>query len=197
MIGQYDFLGSLRMFRNLILTKLFFPRARIIRFPFDIRNKKWITIGYAFTSGVGCRLETHPNNKAVQKKLLIIGDNVEINDYVHINASERVVIGNNVLIASKVYISDTNHGNYSGSIQDSPLTIPKERLLSTKPIIIDDNVWIGESVSIMSGVTIGKGSIIGANSVVTKDVPKYSIVIGIPSVIIKQYNFKTNKWEKV
>jgi len=197
MIGQYDFLGSLRMFRNLVLTKLFYAQARIIRFPFDIRNKKWITIGNAFTSGVGCRLETHPNNKEVQEKLLIIGDNVEINDYVHMNASERVVIGNNVLIASKVYISDTNHGNYSGSIQDSPLTIPNKRLLSTKPVIIEDNVWIGESVSIMSGVTIGKGSIIGANSVVTKDVPKYSIAIGIPTIVIKQFNFKTNKWEKI
>ena len=196
MMWQYDFIGSIRMVRNLILTKIMFPQARIIRFPFDIRNKKWISIGNGFTSGVGCRLETHPDKIKALKKLIIIGDNVEINDYVHINASEKVEIGKNVLIASKVYISDTNHGNYSGIIQDSPLTIPNKRILSTKPVIIEDNVWIGESVSIMPGIRIGKGSIIGANSVVTKSIPEFSIAVGIPAIVIKYYNFEKKVWEK-
>lgn len=196
MIGQYDFLGSVRMIRNFILTKVFFPKARIIRFPFDIRNKRWIKIGKGFTSGIGCRFETHPDKTKKITKLLIIGNNVEVNDYVHINASEEVNIGNNVLIASKVYISDTNHGNYSGIDQDSPFTIPNKRLLSTKPIIIEENVWIGESVSIMPGVKIGKGSIIGANSVVTKSIPEFSIAVGIPAIVIKYYNFEKKVWEK-
>jgi len=197
MIGQYDFLGSLRMMQNFFLTKIFFPQARIIRFPFDIRNKKWITIGNNFTSGVSCRFETHPNKTKKITKLLIIGDDVEINDYVHINASEKVNIGNNVLIASKVYISDTNHGNYSGINQDSPLTIPNKRLLSTKPVIIEDNVWIGEFVSIMPGVKIGKGSIIGANSVVSRSIPPNVIAVGCPAKPIKKFNFETSRWDKI
>lgn len=195
MIGQYDLLGSLRMIRNLILTKIFFPQARIIRFPFDIRNKKHIHIGNGLTTGYGCRIEAHPLNSNI-KKCLIFGTNIELNDYVHIAAGEKIIIGNNVLIASKVFISDINHGNYTDTNQDNPLTVPNIRKLSTKPLIIEDNVWIGESVSILPGVTIGKGSIIGANSLVSKSVPPFSIAVGNPARVIKQYDFNKSTWNK-
>ena len=197
MIGQYDFLGSIRMIRNFLYTKTFFPQARIIRFPFDIRNKKWIQIGKNFTCGVGCRLETHPNKARKNDKLLIIGDDVQINDYVHIVSKEKVTIGNNVLMASKIFISDLNHGNYSSEIQDSPDIPPNKRNLSTSPVIIEDNVWIGEFVSILPGVTIGFGTIIGANSVVSKSIPPYVIAVGSPAKAIKKFNFESQKWERI
>ena len=193
---QYDLLGSIRMIRNLLLTKLLFPQARIIRFPFDIRNKKWISIGRGLTCGVGCRFETHPE-KNNNSPLLIIGNNVQINDYVHIVSKEKVVIGNNVLMASKIFISDLNHGNYSSEFQDSPLTPPNKRTLSTAPIFIEDNVWIGEFVSVLSGVSIGKGSIIGANSVVSKSLPPDVIAVGSPAKPVKKFNYQNKKWEKI
>ena len=63
---------------------------------------------------------------------------------------------------------------------------PDFRPLSSKgPVLIDDNVWIGEKSSIMPGVHIGKGVIVAANSVVTKDVPPYCVVAGIPATIVK------------
>jgi len=113
---------------------------------------------------------------------------------VHIAAGEKVVIGNDVLIASRVFISDLNHGSYSGEEQDSPLTKPNERLLFTKPVHIKDNVWIGENVCILPGVTIGRGCVIGSMSVVTKSIPDYSIAVGIPAKVVKQYDFETNRW---
>lgn len=60
------------------------------------------------------------------------------------------------------------------------------------PIIINDNVWIGEKATICPGVTIGKGSIIGANAVVTKSIPPYSVAVGCPAIIIKQLETNEN-----
>ncbi|MFI3296999.1 MAG: DapH/DapD/GlmU-related protein [bacterium] len=65
---------------------------------------------------------------------------------------------------------------------------PLLRNLTTKgEVNIGDNVWVGEGVAIMPGVTIGEGAVIGANSVVTKNIPSYAVVAGIPARIIKQF----------
>ncbi|SDW70817.1 LbetaH domain-containing protein [Flavobacterium degerlachei] len=196
MIKRYGILGSIRLLISLIYTKIFFRNARLIRLPFDIRNKKNIKIGKGLTTGFGCRLEAYPQ-KEISELILILGENVEINDYVHIAAGEKIFIGDNVLIASKVFISDLNHGNYKGKNPDSPLSTPNSRKLSTNPIIIKDNVWIGEGVCIMPGVTIGCGSVIGALSVVTKDIPDYSIAVGSPAKVVKEYDFESNSWKRV
>lgn len=193
MLERYGIRGGIRLIFSFIFTKLFYNNARLIRLPFDIRNKRNIQIGNGLTTGFGCRIEVHPL-KSTNEKLLIFGKNVEINDYVHIAAGEKIIIGNNVLIASKVFISDLNHGIYRGKKQDSPLSTPNTRKLSTNPVIVKDNVWIGESVCVMSGVTIGTGCVIGALSVVTKNIPDYSIAVGSPAKVIKQYDFKKQEW---
>ncbi|MST85779.1 hypothetical protein FYJ73_14080 [Prevotellaceae bacterium LKV-178-WT-2A] len=65
---------------------------------------------------------------------------------------------------------------------------PSKRDLYIKgPVVIEDNVWIGDKASIHSGVTIGKGTIVACNAVVTKDVPPYSVVAGVPAKVIKSY----------
>lgn len=175
-------------------TLFIFPNARIIRFPIDLRGKKFIQVSKGFTTGVGCRIEAYPKT---DKKVLFFGENFQMNDYVHITAMESVKIGNNVLLASKIYISDCSHGSYSGDENDSyPDSIPHDRPLSSKPVAIEDNVWLGEFVSVLPGVTIGKGSIVGANSVVSKNLPPYVIAVGTPAKPIKKFNFETNKWEK-
>lgn len=181
---------------SLAYTKLFFRNARLIRLPFDIRNKRYITIGDQFTTGFGCRIEAFPLENA-SRPCLTIGKNVEINDYVHIAAVASVTIGDNVLMASKIYISDCLHGSYSGGENDdSPDTPPNKRPLSAKKVIIKDNVWLGEFVTVLPGVTIGKGTIVGANSVVSKSLPDYVIAVGIPAIPIKRFNFTLERWEK-
>ena len=174
-----------------------FKNARLIRFPFRVRGKQYIKIGKGFTTGFNCRIDALNINNFGEKYLIEIGENVEINDEVHIGATQKIIIEDNVLIASKVYISDHNHGSYKGDEQDSPMSIPKERKIHSSPIKIEKNVWIGELCCILQGVTIGEGSIIGAMSVVTKDIPPYTIAVGSPAKLIKRYNFKTKKWDKI
>lgn len=180
--------------RCLIYTKVNLPSARLIRLPIDIRGKKGISFGKNLTTGYGCRLESFSNDS----KSLFFGNNIQINDYVHINALEHVKIGDNTLIASKVFITDLEHGSYSGDNNDSyPESIVKDRPLSSKPVNIGNNVWIGELVSVLPGVTIGDNSIIGANSVVTKSIPANCIAVGNPARIIKKFNFENKHWEKI
>lgn len=195
MISKYGVLGTFKLIFCVVYTKLLFKKARLIRLPIDIRGKKWISVKRGFTTGVGCRIEAVPSNKV---QTLFFGDNFQMNDYVHITAMENVTIGDNVLIASKVYISDCSHGNYTGNEMDSrPESIPKDRPLFSKPVIIEDNVWLGEFVSVLPGVTIGKGSIIGANSVVSRSIPPNVIAVGSPAKPIKIYNFETERWERI
>lgn len=176
-------------------TLLFYPSARLIRFPFDVRGKNGIDLGVSLTTGPFCRIESFSKDR---KKSLVFGKNVQINDFVHINALNHVYIGDNVLIASKVFITDLAHGSYVGNDFDSDPDIkPIDRVLSSKDVNILDNVWIGENVSILPGVTIGKGSIIGSNSVVTKSIPERSIAVGNPAVVIKIYNKTTKHWERI
>jgi hypothetical protein len=194
---KYSILQVLYLIFYKVKGWFIFKNARLIRFPFRVRGKQYIKIGKGFTTGFNCRIDALNINNLKEKYLIEIGENVEINDDVHIGATEKIIIGDNVLIASKVYISDHNHGSYKGEEQDSPMSMPKKRKIYSSPIKIERNVWIGEFVSILQGVTIGEGAIIGTMSVVTKDIPPYTIAVGSPAKPIKKYNFKTKKWDTI
>ena len=163
-----------------LLTKIFYPKARLIRRPLYIRGKKGMIYGEGFTTGHGCRIDL--TGKTIT---LRIGKNCLIGDYSHIVAHQNVVIRDNWLMAAKVFISDTTHGCYNQKLDLE--TPPNDRLLETKPVKIGKNVWIGENVCILSGVTIGDGVVIGANAVVTDDIESYSIVGGVPAKLIKKF----------
>lgn len=98
-------------------------------------------------------------------------------------------IGNQVMLAQNIVLSGLNHG-YS-DVSCAPLKQP----VSCKEIVVEDEVWIGANAVITAGVTLGKHSIIGAGSVVTKDIPPYSIAVGNPAKVIKHYNFQTGTWD--
>jgi acetyltransferase-like isoleucine patch superfamily enzyme len=102
-----------------------------------------------------------------------------------------VTIGHNVILAQNVVISGLNHG-----YRDITLP-PNDQPVSTDSIKIEDDCWIGANVVITSGVTIGKHVVVGAGSVVTKDIPAFSVVVGNPAKIIKQYSFELKRWESV
>ena len=193
--SSYGTIGMLDMLFCILTTKVLFRNARLVRRPAYIRGKRWIKVGDGFTTGRGLRMEVFPDDPCDRLRIQI-GDHVQVNDYVHIASINSIIIGNYVLIASKVFISDHNHGKYSGVGQESPLTPPAERALHSNPVIIEDNVWIGESVSILPGVRIGKGSIIGTMAVVTHDIPPFSIAVGTPAAVIKHFNFERNSWEQ-
>jgi len=149
-----------------------------------IKNPKYISIGKNFSSLYHLRLEAWDRFQGEEfHPEIIIGDNVVCNSDVHIGAINKIIIGNNVLMASRIYISDHSHGNIAfNDLEKTPAARP---LYSKGPVIIEDNVWIGEGVCILPGVTIGENCIIGANAVVNKSFPKNSVVAGIPARLIK------------
>lgn len=182
----------------LLRTKLICRTVRLFRFPIDIRGKKYIDFGNNLTSGTHCRLEAfHIGEEEINSHKIIFGDNVQINDFVHISSISSVKIGDNVLIASHVYISDNSHGFYKGDENDSsPETPPTSREYYVSSVSIGNNVWIGEGVIIMPGVTIGNGSIIGAHSVVNRNIPENCIAVGSPARVIKRFNKHNGHWEE-
>ena len=111
---------------------------------------------------------------------LSIGSNVSIWPMTYIEASGGIRIGNDVSIAHSVTIMSEEHAY-------GDLHIPiKDQGKIYEPVTIEDNVWIGAKATILSGVTIGEGAIVGAGAVVTRDVPRYTIVAGVPARVKKQ-----------
>lgn len=117
---------------------------------------------------------------------ITIGHNVCFNYRCHVGAINKIIIGNNVLIGSQVLITDHSHGELTK--EELLISPAKRKLYSKGPVIIGDDVWIGEGACILPNVTIGHNSVIGANSVVTHDIPPFSIVGGNPARIIRKYN---------
>lgn len=194
---QYSFSNKIYMFFCFLRTRLYYHTAKIIRFPFDIRNARNIHIGVNFSAGRLCRLEAIELKGSTQNIKLRIGNNVRLGDFVHISALERVIIGDNVGIGPKSLITDINHGDFlEGHFYD--INMPyAQRPLSSKPVVIENNVWIGEMVSVVPGVTIGEGSVIGAHSNVVKSIPPYSMAVGNPAKVIKIFNPITSSWERI
>lgn len=194
-IQTYGFIGTLRVLRDLILTRIFFPGARLVRSPWYVRGRRRMRFSPGFTTGPGLRLDAWGDEAS---PCLFFGRNVQLNDYVHIGAIERVEIGDDVLIASRVFISDHDHGRYD--VPDprcTPDVPPDQRPVVSKPVKIGRNVWIGEQVCILAGVTIGEGSIIGAGSVVTRDVPPNSIAVGSPARCVRRFDPVEKAWTRV
>jgi len=191
-LQRYGFFGSLRLIRDFVCSKYISLQIRLIRYPFYFRGRSFIDFGENFTSGVGLRIDAFGN----EPNQVVIGRNVEVGDYVHIGALESVIIGDNVLMAGNVYISDHDHGVYQGK-GDSvslPTEIQSQKSLKISPVYIGNNVWLGEGVCILKGVEIGENSIIGAASVVTKSIPSNSIAVGSPARVIKEYDFVLQEW---
>ena len=152
-----------------------------------LRGGKYISIGNNVLIGKNVTLTAWDHfGKQRFHPQIFIGSNSSIGDDSHVTAINGIWIGNNVRSGKKILITDNAHGVSALELMD--LAPNKRPLYSKGPVIIEDNVWIGEKASIMSGVHIGKGSIVGANSVVTKDVPPYCVVAGIPAKIVKQMN---------
>ena len=114
---------------------------------------------------------------------ITFGKNVFLNSGCKFQDQGGITIGDNVLIGHNVVLATLDHNT----------CVSKRAELFAAPIVIEDNVWIGANVTVTSGVTIGKGSIVAAGAVVTKDVPEYSIVGGVPAKVIRELTEEERK----
>lgn len=141
---------------------------------------------------IGKRCEIKGQLFSFEGGKILIGNNVFMNYNSFIGSMEAVTIGNDVIIATNVRIFDNNNHPTSPtqremmSHNDFYGELWTWKYAEHKPVVIGDNVWIGEFSAILKGVTIGKGSIVASHSVVTKDVPPYVIVAGNPARVVKR-----------
>lgn len=169
-----------------------FGKRSLIEKAMFIYNRKRIYIDKFVTIRPNIRIE--PIEFWEEKKfnpIIEIGKYTSIEQNCHITCANSVKIGDYVTIAGYSYITDVDH-EYK-DIKKGVLNQP----LIVKSTSIGNESFIGMGSRIMAGVNIGRHCIIGANSVVNKDIPDYSIAVGVPAKIIKRYNFDTNKWEKI
>lgn len=149
-----------------------------------IHGSRYMEIGEKCVFGKNCWVECLDiyHGKHFSPKLSI-GRNFSMQQNCHIGCIDSISIGENVLLGSNIYITD----HYHGEITKDALTLPPiSRPLSSKPVKIGNNVWIGDKVSIMPGVTIGDNVIVGANAVVTHSFPDNVVIAGVPARIIKK-----------
>ena len=155
-------------------------KKSVLTNPDLLFNPGQIRIGSNVEIRKGARLEAVGDNN--NKIKIEIGDGSSIHFYFHCGAAQSVKIGKNVLIAGRVYITDHDH-------IFNPHTKFLFKELKVAPVIIEDEVWIGEGAAILKGVRIGKRAVVGTNAVVTKDVPPYTVVGGVPAKVIKTLEF--------
>lgn len=171
---------------NLVYSHYFNKRIKIYGFPIIafkkgskiMIGKNLVLISSPYFSEPGINHPVILRTISSDAKISI-GDNVGISGG-SIVAAKEITIGNNVLIGANVLISDT----------DFHPTTPKNRRYSNEhiginPVIIEDNVFLGINSIVLKGVRIGKNSVIGAGSIVTSDIPRDSVAVGIPAKIIR------------
>jgi acetyltransferase-like isoleucine patch superfamily enzyme len=171
---------------------------------------KWFLNPFKHKKGKNSRICRHTRMDVMPFNNFVLGADSTIEDFCTVNngvgdvlIGDRtrigmsnvligpVTIGNDVMLAQNIVLSGLNHG-----YQDITI-IPHKQPVTKNKIIIEDEVWIGANSVIIAGVTIGKHAVVAAGSVVTKNVPAYSVVGGNPAKVIKQYNPQTRVWERI
>lgn len=199
-LPQYALISLGRAVRNWLWAReLGVPGFRAARSPrilggsglhlgpdFHARDFLWLEAVTGYTES-GVRTHFAPEIR--------IGRSARLSDNVHIACIDRVTIGEYLLCGSGVLISDHAHGSYRGPGASDPATPPAQRaLVSAGPVIIGNNVWLGEHVAVLAGAAIGDGCVIGANSVVTGPIPPRTIAVGAPAKPIRWWCAETRSW---
>lgn len=198
MMDFLKFHNKLRVWTNRVYTRLVrgsfgaIGKDCQVMLPFKSGNAKDVHLGdnVIICSGawIDC-FRSYGSQKWLPK--LEIGDGAYIGHRSHIMVVGEMKIGENVIIANNVYISDNMHSfeNVSQAVLSQPL--------KHDAVTIEDEVWLGENVCVLPGVTIGRHSVIGSNSVVTGDILPYSVAVGSPARVVRRYNEELKQWEKM
>lgn len=154
--------------------------------PISLIGTKKITIGDRVRIYPGSRMETH------NEGTIVISDGCSIAQNFHITSGEsELLIGSNTTISGNVFITNIDHEyqNIGLHIMDQPMI--------GKKTVIGENCFIGYGAAIQAGTVLGKHCVVGTNAVVRGEFPDYSVIVGVPARVVKQYNKETEKWERV
>ncbi len=173
--------------------------------PFRISNPDRIFLGENVGLGPGAILEAqaqyprgwmrHPGGDHVEQTFessIRIGNRVTSTASLQVVAFREIIIEDDVMFASNVFICDGMHG-----YDRADVPYKYQGISQIAPIRIRNGCWIGQNVVLLPGVEIGERSIIGANSVVTSNIPPHSIAVGSPAKVIKRWNKQTGLWESL
>ena len=182
--------GSLyvRLFR-LVFARRFagFGRGTSVIFPAGVDGAANITLGDDVYIAYKTYLAALPHTGQTECRLEI-GSGCRIGRFNHIYATQRVVLGANVLTANNVYISDNLHG-----YRNPDVPILQQPIVQNGVVEIGEGSWLGHNACVL-GVRIGRHCVIGANAVVTRDIPDHCVAVGAPATIIRRYDPATLAW---
>jgi acetyltransferase-like isoleucine patch superfamily enzyme len=156
-----------------------FGKRTVLMPPIRLLGEERIALGNGVFIGTDSWLQTLPDGDG-QSAAISIGDGTSIVGACVISAVRSVRLEEDVLLARNVYISDHMH-KYTQT--DQPILA--QGVEKIKPVLIKRGAWLGQNVVVCPGVTIGQGAVIGANSVVTQDVPDFSVAAGAPARVVK------------
>ena len=173
-------MGRLRRWRVRLLYGAFVKYGRRCHFgpgilikPFDFCTGRQLEVILAGYNSIGAYTVIQGSG------VLTLGERSFIGEFCVLGTNARVDIGCDVMIAQAATIRDTDHGFEA---IDVPML---KQGIRTAPVMIEDDVWIGHGATVLKGVRIGRGAVVAAGAVVTKDVPPYAIVGGIPARILR------------
>lgn len=162
-----------------------FPGVHIIR-------PRYISIGDNVTIGNDTDLFVHPLRRDSKEFIIQIGNNVHIGRSNILGARKSIILEENVLVGPHVMIGDHSH-----RYENVDIPVKMQETTEAGPVRIERDSWIGANVFILPNVTIGRHSVIGANAVVNRDIPAFSVAVGVPARVIRRYNFDLKQWVRV
>jgi acetyltransferase-like isoleucine patch superfamily enzyme len=160
--------------------------------PFRFANLQHIALEDHVIINQDCWIHAIGAKEETSTPKIVIKAHTHIGMGATISAIQRIVLEKHVLLARNVYISDHGH-----AYEDVNTPIMFQGIRDIRPVSIGEHTWIGQNVCVMPGVQIGKHCVVGGNSVVTRDLPDFCVAVGSPARVVRQYDKKTQRWEKV
>jgi acetyltransferase-like isoleucine patch superfamily enzyme len=162
-----------------------FGRGTALETPVRLLGERRIAIGSDVFVGPGCWLQTM--DEGGDEVALWIGDGSNIAGNCVISAVSHVRLGKKVLLARNVYISDHIH-----AYEDATTAVLEQGVARVQPVDIEDGAWLGQNVVVCPGVRIGRGAVVGANAVVLEDIPDFSLAVGAPARVVREFAPRTS-----